>query len=207
MVVDGSVLWYLFISVSHVTKTRHAHHVTAANIHTLLHRAYAEYESEEIGVLSLEQWCELRAQQNVHFYYWLKTLELETLMLLYVRSLREGNFQLYLESLTNIVPWMFALDHTHYSKWLPVHIRDMTLLSEDHPKFYDEFCVGKFVVHKSSNKFSAMAINQCHEQNNALIKESGGAVGLVTNPGALRRWMVAGPEVVRMVNEFEALQS
>ena len=90
-------------------------------------------------------------------------------------------------------------------RWLPVHIRDMTLLSEDHPKIYDEFCAGKFVVHKTSNKFSAMAIDQCHEQNNALIKELGGAVGLMTNPG--RRWMVAGPEVVRMVNEFEALQS
>ena len=33
------------------------------------------------------------------------------------------------------------------------------------------------------------------------------AVGLMMNPGALRCWTVAGPEVVRMVNEFEALQS
>lgn len=123
------------------------------------------------------------------------------------QDLSEGNLQLYLESLTKIVPWMFALDHTHYSRWLPVHIRDMTLLSENHPGIFDEFCAGKFVVHKTSNMFSAMAIDQCHEQNNAVIKESGGAVGLMTNPGALRRWMVAGPEVGRMVNEFEALQS
>ena len=196
-----------FISVSHVTKTRHVHQVTVASIHILLHHAYADYKSEETSVLSLEQWCELRSQQSVHFYYWLKTLVLETLMLLYIRSLREGNFQLYLESLTKIVPWMFAFDHTHYSRWLPVHLWDMTLLSEKHPGIYDEFCAGKFVVHKTSNKFSAMAIDQCHEQNNAIIKESGGAVGLMTNPGALRRWMVAGPEVVRMVNELEALQS
>ena len=88
----------------------------------------------------------------------------------YVRSLREGNFQLYLESLTKIVPWMFALDHTHYSRWLPVHIQDITLLSENHPGMYDEFCAGKFVVHKTSNKFSTMAIDQCHEQNNAVIR-------------------------------------
>lgn len=52
-----------------------------------------------------------------------------------------------------------------------------------------------------------MAIDQCHEQNNAVVKESGGAVGLFTNPGALRRWTVAGPEVARMVTEFESLQS
>ncbi len=66
----------------------------------------------------------------MHFQYWLKTLELVMLMLLYVWSLREVNFKLYLESLTKIVPWMFVLDHKHYSWWLPVHIQDMTLLSK-----------------------------------------------------------------------------
>jgi len=30
------------------------------------------------------------------------------------------------------------------------------------------------------------------------------AVGLTQNPGALWRWMVAGPEVVRVTAEFEA---
>ncbi len=48
-----------------------------------------------------------------------------------------------------------------------------------------------------------MALDQCHEQNNATVKESGGAIGLLTNPSALRRWMVAGPEIARMVSEFE----
>ena len=52
-----------------------------------------------------------------------------------------------------------------------------------------------------------MAIDQCHEQNNAAIKESGAAIGLMTDPRALRRWMVAGPEVARMVTEFETLQA
>ena len=66
----------------------------------------------------------------------------------------------------------------------------MTLLSENYPGIYDGFCAGKFVVHKSSNQFSAMASDQCHEQNNAVVKESGGAVGLMTNPGALRWWQV-----------------
>ena len=196
-----------FIKASHVTKTRHAHQVTAASLHTLLHRAYAEYVSEanaaETDIMSMEQWCAMRAQQSVQFNYWLKTLSLEILLLLYVRALREGDFQLYVGSLTKIVPWMFALDHTHYSRWLPVHIRDMVVLAEKHPHVLAEFRAGRFVVHKTSNKFSAMAIDQCHEQNNATVKGSGGAVGLTDNPSALRRWMVTGPEVARMVTEFE----
>ncbi len=101
------------------------------------------------------------------------------------------------------MPWMSALDHTHYSRWLSVHIRDMTTLAEKHPDVFAEFKLGNFVVHKTSNKFSAMAFDQSHEQNNAMVKGSGGAIGLIGNPGALRRWMVAGPEIARLTTEFE----
>lgn len=62
---------------------------------------------------------------------------------------------------------------------------------------------GRFVVQKSSNHFSAIAIDHCHEQNNCTIKGSGGAVGLTESPAALRRWMVAGPELARLISEFE----
>ena len=49
-----------------------------------------------------------------------------------------------------------------------------------------------------------MALDQAHEKNNAAVKGDGGAVGLAQSPEALRRWMVAGPELVRMTAEFEA---
>ena len=52
--------------------------------------------------------------------------------------------------------------------------------------------------------FSAIAIDQCHEQMNKLVKGEGGAVGLTENPHALERWMVAGPEISRLIQEFES---
>ena len=36
-----------------------------------------------------------------------------------------------------------------------------------------------------------------------MVKGDGGAVGLTENPSALRRWMISGPEIARIVNEFE----
>ena len=84
------------------------------------------------------------------------------------------------------MPWMFALDHTHYSRWLSVHIRDMTILAKKHPEVEAEFKVGNFVAHKTGNKFFTMALDQAHEQNNALVKASGGTIGLTGNPGALK---------------------
>ena len=53
---------------------------------------------------------------------------------------------------------------------------------------------------QNSNKaFSAISIDQCHEQMNEVIKGSGGAVGLTENPQALERWMVAEPEISRLI--------
>ena len=196
-----------FVNARHVTKTRHAHQVTAASLYTLLHQAYSEdctsNDDDNTALPDFQVWCLQRAKVIVHFDYWLKTLPLELLLLRYIRSLREGNFELYVESLTQIMPWMFALDHTHYSRWLSVHIRDMTTLANMHPDILAEFKSGNFELHKTGNKFSAMAIDQCQEQNNAIVKGSGGAIRLTDNPGTFRRWIIAGSETARITTEFE----
>ena len=38
-------------------------------------------------------------------------------------------------------------------------------------------------------------------------KESGGAIGLTDNPQMLERWIIAGPELSRVVKEFEGVQN
>ena len=70
------------------------------------------------------------------------------------------------------------------------------------PEVAKEFKNGKCIVHKGRRVFSSIPIDQAHEQNNALIKEDGGAVGLTDNQSVLQRWMVAGPEVARVVEQF-----
>ena len=67
---------------------------------------------------------------------------------------------------------------------------------------YKHFSDGAFVVHKTNRAFSFIALDHAHEQVNASVKGQGGTVSLTENPAALRR-MVAGPELSRMVEEFE----
>ena len=81
----------------------------------------------------------------------------------------------------------------------------MMSLQQQHPEVAREFHKGDFVVHKSRREFSAIAIGQAHEQNNAVIKGDGGAVGLTEAPGTLWRWMVAGPELSRLIAGYEAM--
>ena len=86
---------------------------------------------------------------------------------------------------------------------LPVHVRDMVMLQEKCPDVYREFQRGAFTSKKTKRPFSAISLDQAHEQVNALVKGDGGAVGLTENPAALRRWMIAGPGIARLVEEFE----
>ena len=102
---------------------------------------------------------------------------------------------------------MFAMDNINYARWLSVHIRAMVELRVKHPEVFREFSSGSFVVHKTKTMFSAIALDHGHEQVNAVVKEEGSAVGLTENPSALRRWMIAGLEVARIVREFEESSS
>ena len=81
---------------------------------------------------------------------------------------------------------------------------DMVSLSTINQEAAMEFMSGNFTVRKTSRVLSFMALDQAHEQNNAAVKSDGGTVGLTQSPEALRRWMVAGPELMRMTSEFEA---
>jgi len=133
-------------------------------------------------------------------------MALKICILMFVHSIRETNFTKYLDALTELTPWFYALDHTNYARWIPVHLRDMAQLSKQHPDVYREFSAGHFTVQKTNRVFSAITIDQAHEQNNACIKGDGGAIGLTENPSALRRWMIAGPEVARVIQEFENVE-
>ena len=110
---------------------------------------------------------------------------------------------MYLDALTELVPWFFALGHTNYARWIPVHLRDMAELANKHPDVFTEFSNGHFTVQKTKRMFSAIPLDQAHEQNSAYVKGDGGAIGLTDNATALKRWMVAGPEVARVIVEFE----
>ena len=95
--------------------------------------------------LSFIAWCSKKAEQYPQFYYWSIVMKLELLMNMYIRSLQEGNFDLYVGTLNKLVPWFLALDHVHYACLLPVHIQDMIALKTMHPSIYSEFQKGNLL--------------------------------------------------------------
>ena len=80
---------------------------------------------------------------------------------------------------------MFALDHTHYARWFPVHIRDTVQLHDTRRDVYDQFVQCHFSAQKSTQVLFSIALEQNHEQLNQLNEGDGGAAGITEHPGAL----------------------
>ena len=72
------------------------------------------------------------------------------------------------------------------------------------PEAVKEDLMKNWVVQKTSRCFSAIPLDQTHKQENAKVKGKGGVIGLTENSVALQRWMVAGPQMARLITEFES---
>ena len=106
-------------------------------------------------------------------------LTIEILVLEFIRSIRETNFELYMKFLSKLALYFFALDHTHYARRQSVHLRDMAMIETRHPFMALEIKNGHLTVHKTEKRFSVIAIDQEHEQSNKIIKGDGGAIVLL----------------------------
>ena len=207
VMLGGLHIKMTLLKAAHIKRIALAHQVTACVLYKLHQEAYETYQisPHEGPAFSFEEWCRVRAEQSPQFHFWQLVLRIQCDILTWDRSVHDGNFTLYVDALTRL-QWLFhALDHHNYACAVAIHLRDLLILHEKLPDLYAAFCDGKFTIKKLCRPFSRMALDDGHEQNNACVKGDGGAVGLTENPAALLRWMVAGPEMARVVGEFLSL--
>ena len=186
-----------------VAKTKYVHQVTAKALYQLLQNTYQRCKQDgcQLDFLDWKRHHELR---NPQFKFWSISLKMELDYLLFLRSVRSSNFSLYVESIGNFLPWIFALDHVHYQRWLSIHHYDMEMLRETNPSVFEAFNDhGSFTVSRTGNKFSNMGLDQRHEQLNKDVKGTGGLLGLTEDEDKFRRWQICSPEVARVVSQFE----
>lgn len=118
----------------------------------------------------MRSWEDEMVKRSPTFIFWNTVLKYETLILILVHAERERNFPLYVEVLEQLVHLFFALDHVNYERWTPIHIRDMKCVPDSIRSEFDE--QGHWVLSKTGSPFSAIAIDQAHEQENKTYRES-----------------------------------
>ena len=157
--------------------------------------------------LNFENWKQQLSSKSPTAVFWFTLLELETFLMMYVRSIREGNFKLFVSCLSDIIPSIFALDHIHYARWLTVHIAELLSLKAENRETFESFVSGYFTTGKSRRTFSKLAIDQAHEQNNKLVKVDGGATGILENETTLLKRPVARPMICDMLETADLFEN
>ena len=93
--------------------------------------------------------------------------------------------------------WFIALDHNNYARWLLVHLFD--LLSLENSYIYQKFKDGHFSFQKSNREFSSIALDQVHEQNNAVLKSVADVTHILNrqDESALLRWELCSHDLAK----------
>lgn len=123
-------------------------------------------------------------QASPQFQFWWIPLQLELTVLIYVRLIREGNFLVYVGTLSKIVPWFFALGHAY------IHLSNMVTLATRHPSVYTQFLAGNPTGKKTHSCVFCNDHQPSSPAKNASFKGDGEAAGLKENSAALCGWMV-----------------
>ena len=78
-----------------VKRCRYVHQITCAGLYILLLKGYEMANS----LSSLQQWTNMMRSKSQQFNYWFTVIELMSILLQLVRSLREANFAMFLQAL------------------------------------------------------------------------------------------------------------
>ena len=104
---------------------------------------------------------------------------------------KNGLWELHLESVAEIIFYLFSFDRTNYSRWAPVYIADMYRRQETAPDVHQEFMNGNHPVKRSKNTFNQVWSDMALEQSvNPDSKTEGEKVGITLQKNALDRWFL-----------------
>ena len=108
----------------------------------------------------------------------------------YIRSIRIGDFDLYIYCLPKFASLFFALNHQNYARWLVRYHGNLLKLSETHPEVYKEFQEGCFAIKKKQKDFSALPIDLTLEQtiNADAAGQKTAIISLTNSIGARQIW-------------------
>jgi len=140
---------------SYWSRDQWAYQVTAAALFVLLRRSYDAYHmmTPDSQTLDFDMCCKDMVLDHIQFYYWHKVLQLELLFLQFLRLQWEWQFDVYVESFGRFIPWMFALDHYHYARWVTFNVKDLLILQHTCPTIYDDINSQHWLIIKSMNNW------------------------------------------------------
>ena len=104
----------------------------------------------------------------------------------------EGNGNLHLHAVRNMIPWCFAYYKLNYARYMSPYYAQMTHLLEKNPRVYEAFTAGRFSVQMSNNNpFGRIPVDQVTDVTvNKDTQTPGGTARFSLKAEAIKRYYI-----------------
>ena len=144
-------------------------------------------------------------KDDATFCYWRTYMLLVAILLRLTRALREGDWDLFLSSFAEMLPWFAAFDHVNYFRWGTAFLTDMKMLQQTAPMVYHGFQDGDFVTKETTHQFNQIPDDQALEHVNKAGKVAGGLVGISRLDAARDRWCLTYNERAQLSEDTKTM--
>ena len=80
---------------------------------------------------------------------WLQYMHMIDIMRKSIKAERTGNFKMHLESVKDMLPFLAAAGHNHYTKSSWLYLQQMLDLKDTHPDVFHNFSTGRYAVRRT----------------------------------------------------------
>ena len=172
--------------------------VLSANVQSLIENDIDPVELKEfltnetfIFILKkLDEFMKLcRDKSGTMTAFWMTYFELANFLLDFLRASREGDWNLHILSINELIPWCFAYNRSNYARYLPWYLLQMLNLPNSHPELNNYLLDGGFSTQiGSDNPFGCIPMDQTIEETvNKDTQTAGGTKGFSTNKSAVAK--------------------
>ena len=103
----------------HIKRSRYTHQVSVAAFTIMKRKAYNQYSTEAWAkgqglVKTFEKWSADCIEKYPMFFFWQLVIDFQLLLMRFIRSLREGDFELQVQVCDELGDWAFAFDRPNY---------------------------------------------------------------------------------------------
>lgn len=133
--------------------------------------------------------------------YWDTFLNLLTLLNNLIRADREGNWELHLQTVQDVLPLFAVMDATNYLRWCSIYLEDMRKLPSTAPEIHQRLMQGSFVVKRTAGRFKAVGVDMSLEQTiNRSQKNTAGIIGSTRKKNFVAKWEMVYHEMLAISN-------
>lgn len=138
---------------------------------------------------------------------WIQYMDMVNILQSFIRAERTGNWQLHLQTLGEMMPYLAAAGHNLYVKSIYLYLQKMFKLEQEHPATFRQFEAGMHVIRRSDRLWAGLSTDLVIEQ--VLMRSMKTNGGLTRGKGMteLQRvtWLLSMPKCSEINNSMQEL--